>query len=106
MSFQGKLNIYTCDKCFRHIVTVDLVTGTTPFILGCRATVSCTGSMESSMYRVWDQRMRPDFEWYKPVFSDSLAPAVREHVEKGGLMLRPCDEEALWDGNSRKGLRP
>src|ERR1035437_4385935 len=28
---QGKRNIYTCDECFGHVVTVDVADGVTPF---------------------------------------------------------------------------
>ena len=32
-----RLNIYTCQICRNSIVTVDLVEGVTPFMIGCRA---------------------------------------------------------------------
>jgi hypothetical protein len=91
----GKRNIYTCADCFGHIVTVDLVEGVTPFQLKCRATEGCNGSMQSSMYRVFDQRMRPDFEWYSPTKEETVAlcASVREHVAKGGLILRPVSRQ-------------
>jgi hypothetical protein len=90
MSFAGKKNIYTCDRCFGHVVTVDLVEGTTPFTIVCRATKGCSGAMRSSMYRVFDQTMRPDFEWYRPGDAelDGLRPATADHVRMGGLLLR------------------
>lgn len=86
----GRRNIYVCDKCFGHIVTADLCEGVTPFIVKCRATPGCDGSMQSSMYRVFDQRMRPTFEWYRPAPAEiaDLKPGAKEHVDKGGLLLR------------------
>jgi hypothetical protein len=86
--FQGKKNIYTCQACFEHIVTVDLDDGVTPFMINCRCTEGCKGMMQSSMYRVFDQTMRAGFEWYKPASSADLPPGSREHVEQGGLLLR------------------
>ncbi len=88
--FKGKKNIYTCEKCGGHIVTVDLDRGVTPFMVDCMATPACGGMMQSSMYRVFDQTMRADHEWYRP--SDfalaTMTPRVRRHVEHGGLLIR------------------
>lgn len=91
----GKRNIYTCDACFGHVVTVDLVEGVTPFLIGCKATPGCSGMMQSSMYRVFDQRMRPGFEWFKPTKEETMALHTwsRDHVAKGGLILRPCADK-------------
>lgn len=86
--FRGKKNIYVCLKCKGHIVTVDLERGVTPFMLRCRATVSCDGDMQSSMYRVFDQEIRADHEWYRPTAAEVLTAREREHVEKGGLLIR------------------
>lgn len=103
MSNQNRLNIYTCDRCFRHMVTWDKDKGTTPFLTSCRMTLECSGTAKSSMYRVWDQRMRPDFFWFKPLPGNSLldSPAVRYHVEQGGLVLAPFPEKEEWDGEAR-----
>ena len=84
----GRLNIYTCDKCHGHIVTRDVDEGTTPFMIDCLSTEGCGGRMVSSMYRVFDQSMRPDYEWYKPSSPDDVDPRVREHVRMGGLLRR------------------
>lgn len=88
----GRRNIYTCDACFGHVVTVDLVEGVTPFTIGCKATSGCSGMMQSSMYRVFDQRMKPAFEWFRPTKEETMALHTwsRDHVAKGGLILRPC----------------
>lgn len=91
MAFLGKLNIYCCEKCRGHIVTRDLVEGTTPFMITCRATPDCNGMMQSSMYRVFDQNMLESHEWYSPSNAElmGLSTAVADHVGKGGLLLRP-----------------
>lgn len=88
IGFKGKKNIYTCDKCKGHIVTVDVERGVTPFMVGCKATLDCKGMMKSSMYRVFDQDMRADYEWYRPSAAEVLKSHVKQHVDQGGLLLR------------------
>lgn len=85
----GKKNIYTCTApgCGAHIVTVDRDAGVTPFMIPCKIP-GCPGMMQSSMYRVFDQNMRAFWEWYKPPVIQLLTPCERDHVEKGGLLLR------------------
>jgi hypothetical protein len=92
---QGKRNIYTCDECFGHVVTVDVADGVTPFLIGCKVTPGCKGLMQSSMYRVFDKRMRADFEWYAPTKEQTVAlsAGLREHASKGGLVLRPAETQ-------------
>lgn len=88
-SYKGKLNIYTCQGCRGHIVTRDVDTGVTPFMVGCRATVGCKGMMQSSMYRVADQKMRAGFIWYRPKSGERMFNhAELEHLVQGGLLLR------------------
>ncbi len=91
-SFQGKKNIYVCQKCRGHVVTVDIDNGVTPFIIGCWATDGCKGEMHSSFYRVFDQSMRADFEWYRPDETAEMTAHTLNHVRQGGLVLR----EAGW----------
>ena len=88
-SFQGKKNIYTCEKCGFHVVTVDRDEGVTPFMIACRA-FGCDGHMHSSMYRVFDQRIKARFEWYRPGEPElaMMSPAMQDHVRMGGLAMR------------------
>lgn len=86
--YNGKLNIYVCQDCRGHVVTRDRDAGVTPFMTACKATLGCTGMMQSSMYRVFDQSMREDFEWYRPESLDGLKPHTVDHIRKGGLILR------------------
>lgn len=86
--FKGKKNIYVCEKCKGHVVTVDVDEGTTPFTIACKATIFCDGWMKSSMYRVFDQDMRAGWQWYRPTAVEIVAPEARSHVEQGGLLLR------------------
>ncbi len=85
--FQGKKNIYTCERCAEHIVTIDRDPGVTPFMIPCKCTFHCKGMMRSSFYRV-DQSMKPRWEWFKPESVEGLAAWEVAHVSKGGLMLR------------------
>lgn len=88
--FKGQKNIYVCRECRGHIVTVDLDEGVTPFLLPCKETLKCVGLMQSSMYRVYDQEIKADWEWYKPTMDErrKLNPFAQEHVTMGGLLLR------------------
>ena len=85
IGFKGKKNIYTCDKCKGHIVTVDIDRGVTPFMVECKATLGCKGMMKSSMYCVFDQDMRADYEWYRP---SAVKPHLQHYVDQGGLLFR------------------
>ncbi len=89
--FKGKLNIYVCEDCLGHIVTRDMDEGVTPFMVSCKATEGCKGMMQSSMYRVFDQRMLHSHEWFKPEITAEMSPHTRDHVSKGGLILRERD---------------
>jgi hypothetical protein len=92
----GKLNIYTCEVCRAHIVTRDVDEGVTPFMLPSKdyCPNKCTGNkpggahMTSSFYRVWNQSMREDYQWYKPESWEHRPAAVRAHLDKGGLDIR------------------
>lgn len=91
MNLQGKKNIYVCENCKWKFVTVDRDAGTTPFLTTCRSPKGCKGVAQSEFYRV-DQGLTPAFEWYKPgadEFAKIESFSVREHVSKGGLLLRP-----------------
>jgi len=89
-SFKGQKNIYVCQECCGHIVSVDLDEGVTPFMIGCEATLTCKGWMQSSFYRVFDQKMRASHEWYKPPEPEiaAMSVAMQDHVRKGGLVMR------------------
>jgi hypothetical protein len=86
--FKGRLNIYTCEACRGHIVTRDVDAGVTPFMIRCEATADCKGMMQSSFYRVYEQKMRASHVWYRPSSPQFLSAWEREHVERGGLLLR------------------
>lgn len=87
-TFQGKKNIYVCEKCKGHLVTVDRDRGVTPFMLDCRATLDCKGMMKSSMYRVFDPEIGADHEWYRPTALEVVKSHLQSHVDQGGLLIR------------------
>ena len=97
--FKGKKNIYTCRKCCGHIVTVDVDDGVTPFMLKCRATEGCDGTMHSSLYRVFDQKMAAAFEWYRP----SSLDGVRRCRARSRQTRRPATSHGRVGAGDRRG---
>jgi hypothetical protein len=90
MSFQGKKNIYVCQKCGHGFVSIDIDEGVTPFMTGCLR-VGCAGWAQSLLYRA-DPMLKDipaALEWYRPATLDVLKHSVQVHVEKGGLISRP-----------------
>jgi hypothetical protein len=108
---EPRINVYICQKCGGHTVTVDVDEGVTPFMIGCRSghfvkfgrgkarvKKSCNGMAHSSFYPRGpkpDYIKEPAWEWFKPTDADlealyrgDLLEQMREHVEKGGLILR------------------
>lgn len=86
--FKGKVNTYTCDSCDYVTVTVDVDDGVTPFMIGCPAVRCAGGSAKSGMYQV-DQNLVPTHEWFKPTDLSGYSANHRQHVEMGGLVMRP-----------------
>ncbi len=84
-----RLNVYTC-SAGHQTVTIDRDKGTTPFMIGCvESGRLCNRDAMSSCYQV-DQSLVPTHEWYAPTERQAkrLHPAERDHVERGGLLLR------------------
>lgn len=92
----GRLNIYVCEQCRSHVVTRDVDEGVTPFMLPsaefcpnkCVSPKAGGAHMTSSFYRVWDQRMLEDFQWYRPSAVEVVPRQHRHHVSQGGLLIR------------------
>lgn len=95
MSLKNQLNRYTCQKCNGQIVTIDRDDGTTPFMLGCRATAGCKGMMQSSFYRGVEGE--PTFEWRKPTVKEirKASPVMAQHFEMGGLDIHPIASSSV-----------
>jgi len=112
----GAINAYKCPVCDGLTVTRNLVDGTTPFLITCRATPGCVGVAQSQFYKV-DQSLQPTAEWFKPKQAElsehirqamemfKIPPAqrrhverdVREHVRLGGLLLRDIRSKKLME---------
>lgn len=103
----GTLNAYQCKKCRGHVVTVHKDPGTTPMFLGCRVAGyptedSCDGQMVSGMYRPFSPELgEPTWEWYSPPPSEyhRLPRMQQDHVDQGGLLLRPITESESTDAS-------
>lgn len=93
MSNKGKKNLYTCARCKRQIVTIDVDDGVTPFSMMCSELDDndCDGLMGSTFYIMPKNAPDPTYEWYKPTAEEivGMSRAMREHVDKGGLDIRP-----------------
>lgn len=102
---KGEKNAYWCRDCHGYVVTLDVEDGVTPMFLACRVGGEpdkdrCSGTMESMMYpsEPWPDKdgfghaipTEPTWEWYKPRRREyrKLDAASRDHVDKGGLLLR------------------
>ena len=90
---KSKRNSYQCKNCGGIIFTEDKDEGTTPFMLGCRATEGCKGTMESAFYRLPDQaaKVRPHYIWRKPTPEEHevASPGMKGHFDQGGIDLHP-----------------
>ena len=92
VNLAGKINIYDCPQCGFETGTIHLVHGVTPMLLGCKSTRKmCRGMAISRMYRNIPPGMVPEWEWYKPDDAElkSMSPEMQDHVERGGLQIRP-----------------
>jgi hypothetical protein len=98
-AFVGKVNTYTC-PIGHVVVTVDRDAGVTPSGMLCRhvegrgfpvVLVRCDLRATSGWYRV-PPGLEPTYEWYRPSDEErrTLNPAMGEHVDMGGLLLRPA----------------
>lgn len=90
---KGQENVYTCTKCGGFTTTIDRDEGVTPFMIRCRAKDGCDGWAQSSFYPKGPRPAHippPSIEWYRPSQEEiaGLDPAMREHVGKGGLLMR------------------
>lgn len=99
----GAINAWKCEKCGGLTVARHADEGVTPMFLACRASGrvgDCDGQAESMFYpappvpeSVLEQLK---WEWYRPSKRAirKLEPAMRYHVEGGGLLLRRIGEGA------------
>ena len=87
----SKRNSYQCTTCSGIVFTADQDEGTTPFMMKCRATDGCTGTMESAFYRLPEQaaKVRPHYIWRRPTAEEyAIAePGMKQHFDMDGLDL-------------------
>jgi hypothetical protein len=83
----GQRNCYICQECGGFIITENLDDGTTPFIIACKATKGCHGTMYSMFYNI-PQDMPATYEWFKPKSMKGYSREMQEHFRLGGLDLR------------------
>lgn len=90
---RGKINVYTCPRGHRT-VTRDADEGTSPMTIVCaEGGHACMQGAWSAWYAT-DQTETPTHEWYRPTIKaarrlDRRIPGTLDHVERGGLLLRP-----------------
>jgi hypothetical protein len=84
-----RLNIYTDGKD-AYFVTVEINQGTAPLMLK----MPNTKILMKSLCYIVPQDIEPTHEWYKPCLEEHklLQREMREHVAKGGLLLRRIGE--------------
>jgi hypothetical protein len=112
--FVGKLNVYQC-PLGHPTVTVDRDAGVTPGAMPCPHTeargfpvvlVACELTARSAWYRV-PPDLTPTHEWYRPGDDErrGLSTYSADHVDKGGLLIRPvttaADAEPVAQGADR-----
>lgn len=91
---RNRINVYIC--AYGHqTVTLDADEGVTPFIIGCDRR-NCGLDARSSFYHDSLQDREPTHEWYTPSEAEQrkLDRWTREHVQKGGLILRRIEGKA------------
>ncbi len=82
----GEINVYDCPACGGSFVTIIRDEGTTPSGLQCR--LCGKARAESSFYASRPECGSPTFEWFRPRHPKRYSPAMREHIERGGLVIR------------------
>lgn len=97
MEERGKVNAYACEQCGVWHHTINLNTGTTPFLTNCPY---CRGTARSAFYRLPGGAVTVNFAWYRPTQDELVGHelATQEHVYRGGLLKKLLWEvEALRD---------
>jgi hypothetical protein len=98
MEAGGKVNAYVCEACNFSKWTVNLNTGTTPFLTSCP---KCGQMAQSCFYRLGFApgkrviSVTPAWAWYRPTREELWAMGNAEtmrHVLGGGLLCQPLTE--------------
>lgn len=99
METKGAKNVYQCEQCSRWIVTVNRDEGVTPFMIGCQ--FDCGGAMQSLMYPTIPESVEPSHEWYRPKHLRHRDEWTRDHIRRGGLVLRRLERVKKADCRRR-----
>ena len=88
-SSKNRKNSYTCTNCNYETISIDLDSGTTPFIIECS---KCKQQSYSSFYDTSNKDKEPEIEWYRPTLKKTLKfrkqESLLEHILQGGLLMR------------------
>lgn len=111
-SMIGRENVYVCPAGHRTW-TIHRDHGVTPFMMRCRENSECGEMAQSRCYQEarGAHEPSPRFEWYKPGEKEmkKLDPATKDHVERGGLLIRQreggADRPPLPPGRRYTGQR-
>jgi hypothetical protein len=94
-----RVNSYVCEACGEVVVTIDKHPGATPaFVSHGMFGAECEGSTTSTWYRVRQEyAIYATHEWYRPSRTQLRLEdgPMRDHVERGGLMLRRIPKDSL-----------
>lgn len=93
MGTRGLVNEYTCEVCKKRTHTINLSTGTTPFIIACP--ICRKGGAQSGAYNVQSNAVYVALCFYRPGFNEfqTLGYEEQVHVLKGGLLLGELGKE-------------
>ena len=91
MEAKGRVNRYLCEACNNQIFTLNMSTGTTPFMSKCPF---CGDWMQSSFYRVPAGLIEVSHIWFRPKAGNfnKLSAEVQAHIQKGGLIQGTLDD--------------
>ena len=89
---RGEYDLYECDKCRNHMVTLYKDKGVTPFMIRCEKCGEMMQHTQSS--RVTPPSYIKVHNWVRPTLEQTLLlpNGMRDHVLNGGLVL---EEELL-----------
>lgn len=89
----GQVNKYICEQCRAVHGTVNLNTGTTPFLIRCQAGCN-TGMAQSLCYNLPPGSTGAGWCWYRPnpMHFARLPMVEQEHILRGGLILGDFQE--------------
>lgn len=94
----GAINAYICAKCGALTVVRHVDAGVTPMFLACRRPSGCDEMARSAGYPPNPPQKVIDavrWEWYRPDHTefDKLDQVMKDHIKRGGLILRPVEKE-------------